>query len=200
MYVQCWFTCMIITNLSVACWVLLRLAENPYWKEKVKAEVDSLIALHTNTTSTEPLHKRLSAIPVTAWEDEMPVLDAVQRETLRLIQSGTVLRRNVIEDLKVDGKIIEKGAFLGYSLADVHHNPDIYHDPLRFDPDRFGVGRAEDRKGTMSFLGWGAGECPRTLINGCTHKDPRTSPLHGHESSQARDQIGCGSLPRRLRI
>jgi cytochrome P450 len=88
----------------------------------------------------------------------MPVLDAVQRETLRLISTGTALRRNVIEDLKVDGQAIEKGAFLAYSIADVHLNSDIYRDPLKFDPDRFGEGRAEDKKGSMVFLGWGAGE------------------------------------------
>jgi cytochrome P450 len=146
-----------LTRLA-ACWVLLQLAANPSWKEKVKAEVESLIDLHTNPTSTEPLHKRLSAIPVTAWEDSMPVLDAVQRETLRLINTGTALRRNVIEDLNVDGKAVEKGAFLAYSIADVHLNPDIYRDPLRFDPERFGEGRAEDKKRSMAFLGWGAGE------------------------------------------
>jgi cytochrome P450 len=101
---------------------------------------------------------RLSSIPVTAWEDSMPVLEAVQRETLRLVSSGTALRRNIVEDLKVDEHVVERGSFLAYSMADVHLNPDVYQDPLRFDPDRFGEARAEDRKGSMLYLGWGAGE------------------------------------------
>jgi cytochrome P450 len=140
-----------------ACWVLLQLAAHPSWREKVKNEVKSLMDVHTNTTSTEPLHKRLSAIPVTAWEESMPVFEAVQRETLRLVQSLTCLRRNLIEDIKVDGHVIKRGDFLAYSVTDAHLNPEIYQNPLQFDPDRFGEARAEDRKGTMSFLGWGAG-------------------------------------------
>lgn len=133
------------------------LAANPEWKHKVTAEVISLIEKHTNTTSTDHLHKRLSSIPITAWEDEMPVLDLVIRETIRLVITGAALRRNVLEDLQVSDKVVKKGAFMVYSLSDVHLNPDIYSEPEKFDPSRFELGRQEDKKSIFAYMGWGAG-------------------------------------------
>ncbi|KAH9477139.1 Cytochrome P450 monooxygenase [Psilocybe cubensis] len=143
-----------------SCWAIVYLASHPEWKAKVKAEINSLIEKHTNTVSTEPLHKRLAAIPISAWDDELPVLELVIRETLRLAISGTALRRNLIEELTIANGQVKKGDFVAYSLADVHLNPDIYEQPEKFDPSRFEAGREEDKKGTFSFLGWGAGRHP----------------------------------------
>jgi len=153
------FAGVINTGMNV-CWNLLYLGLNPEWKRKVGEEVQALIANHTDTLSTEPLHKRLAAIPMQAWEEKMPVLDAIIRETLRVIGTGTLLRRNIIKDMDIDGATIEKGDFLAYSVADVHHNPEIYPDPSRFDPGRFDVGREEDKKVPLAFLGWGVGRHP----------------------------------------
>ncbi|KAJ8523130.1 hypothetical protein ONZ45_g407 [Pleurotus djamor] len=138
-----------------SCWDMIYLASSPEWKGRVVSEVNSLLEKYT-PGSTEPIHQRLSSIPISAWEDEMPAMDLVIRETLRLTLSAAALRRNVLEDLKVDGKVIKKGDFLAYSLADVHLNPEIYSEPLKFDPSRFEAGREEDKKGTWSFLGWGS--------------------------------------------
>lgn len=91
------------------------------------------------------------------WDDELPVLELVIRETLRLSISGTALRRNLIDELTIANGHVNKGDFVAYSLADVHMNPDIYDQPEKFDPSRFEAGREEDKKGTFSFLGWGAG-------------------------------------------
>ncbi|TFK67928.1 cytochrome P450 [Pluteus cervinus] len=140
-----------------SCWALIFLCTNKEWRAKVQAEVNALIANHTNTTSSDPLHKRPATIPVSVWEDETPCMDAVIRETLRIVFNGTLLRRNVEEDLGIKDKTVGKGAFLAYQVADVHLNPDIYRDPLVFDPDRFGPGRDEDKKAQYAFLGWGAG-------------------------------------------
>ncbi|KAF9546460.1 cytochrome P450 [Agrocybe pediades] len=145
-----------------SCWALVFLASHPEWKDKVKAEIAALIEKHTDTTSTDPLHKRLSAIPVSAWDDEMPVLDLVIRETLRLIITGTALRRNLLEEMTISDGKIAKGDFVAYSVADAHLNPEIYTNPTEFDPARFGPGREEDKKGTFSYLGWGAGRHPCT--------------------------------------
>ncbi|KDR74009.1 hypothetical protein GALMADRAFT_71675 [Galerina marginata CBS 339.88] len=145
-----------------SCWALVFLASHPEWKDKVKAEVNAIIEKHTNTLSSDPLHKRLAAIPISVWEDEMPVLETVIRETIRLILTGAALRRNVLEELTVAGGLIQKGDFVAYSVADAHLNPEIYTQPNEFDPARFGPGREEDKKGTFSYLGWGAGRHPCT--------------------------------------
>ncbi|KAF5378786.1 hypothetical protein D9615_006939 [Tricholomella constricta] len=147
-----------VVNTGInSCWALLFLSYNKEWKEKVTAEVNALVETHTNSTSDEPLHKRLAAIPISVWEDEMPVMDTVIRETIRLVVNGAALRRNLDDDLHVSSKIIPKGNFVAYQVSDAHFNPDIYTNPMEFDPRRFGPGREEDKKQTFAYLGWGAG-------------------------------------------
>jgi sterol 14-demethylase len=141
-----------------ACWILLYMAYNKEWKRKIYQEIMDLVNKHTNSTSSEPIHKRLSAVPISVWEDETPVLEAVLRETLRMAINGTTLRRNVVQDLDIKGETIPRGHFLAYSQADAHMNADIYPNPTAFDPERFSPGRTEDKNQTHAFLGWGAGE------------------------------------------
>ncbi|KAF8238323.1 cytochrome P450 [Tricholoma matsutake] len=152
-----------VVNTGVsACWILLYMAYNKEWKQKIYEEVMSLVHKHTNSTSAEPLHKRLAAIPVSVWEDETPVLEAVLRETLRMAINGTTLRRNVVQDLDIQGEVISRGHFLAYSQADAHMNSEIYSNPTAFDPERFSPDRLEDKNQTHAFLGWGAGRHPCT--------------------------------------
>lgn len=143
--------------------MLLYLCAYPSWKTLAKSEIATLIQTHTDTdqNNTDLIHDRLSTIPVSAWEDEMPVLDSIIRETLRLTQTGTALRRNVLHDIDVSipqGKgqaIIPKGSFLAYCMADVHLDPQLYGDPFKFDPGRYE--REKNHSVQYSFLGWGAG-------------------------------------------
>lgn len=140
-----------------ACWALLNLGANPKWKERILKEYKALVANHTNTLSTEPLYKRLASIPLNAWEDELPSVDLVIRETLRFTTSGPTLRRNVQKDIVVDGVTIKRGDFIAYSTFEAHMNPDIYSNPTSFDPERYLEGREEDKKETSAYIGWGAG-------------------------------------------
>ena len=150
-------TTLIILSLQIACWALLYLSFHDEWKAKAKAEVDALVNKHTTNSSNEPLHQRLSSIHISALEDEMPVLDLIIRETLRISLAGFSFRRNLSEDLTFSGGLVKPGDFVVYPLADVHLNPDIYSRPNEFDPARFTPGREEDKKGTFSYLAWGAG-------------------------------------------
>ena len=151
---------LIIISLQIACWALVYISFYDGWKAKAKAEVNALVNKHTTNSSNEPLHQRLASIHVSAWEEEMPVLDLIIRETLRINMNRLSLRRNVLEDLTLSGVLIKPGDFVAYSLADVHLNPEIYSLPNEFDPSRFAPGREEDKKGMFSYLGWGAGAFP----------------------------------------
>lgn len=88
----------------------------------------------------------------------MPTLDLVLRETLRLTMNGTMLRRNLIEEISVANKKIRQGAFVAYPVSDAHLNPAIYTDPTQFDPTRFMLGREEDKKQSHAYVGWGSGK------------------------------------------
>jgi cytochrome P450 len=150
---------------TLASWALLHLGTNPKWKRKVTDECKALMDKYTDTTSSDPLHARLSTIPLNAWEEELPSLEAVIRETLRISVSITLIRRNIANDFKVGEATIRRGDFLAYSSSDVNHNPDIYTNPMTFDPDRYGPGREEDRKETFGYLSWGAGMYLTTMSN-----------------------------------
>jgi sterol 14-demethylase len=106
---------------------------NTEWKAKATAEIRALLSKHS-ASNTDALHTRLASIPLAAWEDELPALDAVIRETLRLVMGGIVLRRSLAPgELAVGAETLAPGEFLAYPLADVHLDPAIYPDPLRFD-------------------------------------------------------------------
>lgn len=136
---------------------MLHLGTNPKWKHKAIDECKTLVNKYTDTTSSDPLHARLATIPLDAWEEELPSLEAIIRETLRISGSGTFLRRNIANDIQIGEATIRQGDFLAYSTFEVNHNPDIYTNPMTFDPDRYGPGREEDRKETFGYLSWGAG-------------------------------------------
>lgn len=71
---------------------------------------------------------------------------------------GTAIRRNFDpEPLIIAGKKIPKGAFLAYTLADVHMNEEIYPQANKFDPGRFESEATGGGEKALTFLGWGAG-------------------------------------------
>lgn len=143
--------------LNPACWALIYLGGNNEWRNKVVAEVQNLITTYSNTSHSEPVHRRLSAIPLSAWEENMPVTDVVIRETIRLIKNGPAFRYNIANNLQLGGKTIDQGTFVLYRREDVHLNTSCYFDPLTFDPSRFCAPREEDKQGNLLFLGWGGG-------------------------------------------
>jgi cytochrome P450 len=125
----------------------------------VTAEIESFVSKHGTTGGSYAA--RLAEIPLTAWEEEMPILEACHSEMIRILMNGLAMRQNVSGEMKIDGVPIKKGDYIGYSLSDVHMNPDIYPNPKKFDPTRF---LGESRKAPLSFVGWGAGEFSSSLF------------------------------------
>ncbi|CAH1380093.1 unnamed protein product [Tenebrio molitor] len=67
----------------------------------------------------------------------MDYLERVIKETMRLFPAVPLIRRSVDEDPKLDSHVLPKGSDLIISLVSLHRRPDIWKDPLVFDPDRF---------------------------------------------------------------
>ncbi|KAJ7273156.1 cytochrome P450 [Mycena rebaudengoi] len=116
----------------------------------------SLLFNHGNSSPSDPLHCRFSTIALSAWEEEMPVLDAVIKETMRLALSGTALRRNMGGDTLIAHKTVRDRE----SFGDVHFDEHIYANPFLFDPGRFLETGDEETHVSFPFLGWGAGRHP----------------------------------------
>ena len=120
------------------CWMLIHLGIHTEWREKCKKEIQGLISRHLgDTLSSATLSEKLKAIPISAWEDELPILEACIRESQRLSVSVLALRRNLGEEMKISGKVVRRGDFLVYSSSDAHFNPDYYPEPCKYDPGRW---------------------------------------------------------------
>ncbi|KAL6327186.1 hypothetical protein AAG906_015225 [Vitis piasezkii] len=94
---------------------------------------------------------------------EMDVLYRCIKEALRLHPPLIMLLRSSHTDFSVttrDGKEydIPKGHIVATSPAFANRLPHIYKDPDRYDPDRFAVGREEDKAaGAFSYISFGGG-------------------------------------------
>ncbi|GAW09068.1 cytochrome P450 [Lentinula edodes] len=137
-------------------WILIYISMHSQWKMAIRSEVENVLSKHSFDIS-KPLYSRLSEVPLEAWEESLPTLDLVISETFRLVMNQTVLRRNIGEDVEIPGGQghVPSGAFVAYSNADAHLEPEIYDDPWSFKPDRFEHGKQKVL--SNDFLGWGAG-------------------------------------------
>lgn len=84
-------------------------------------------------------------------------------ETLRKHPVVGFIARIVENDYRLENTdvVIEKGVQVFVPTLGIHHDPDIYPDPEKFDPERFSS-EAICSRHPCAFLGFGAG--PRNCI------------------------------------
>ncbi|KAJ3566380.1 hypothetical protein NP233_g7040 [Leucocoprinus birnbaumii] len=116
------------------------------------------------TPTTPPtISQALNQIPLNVWEStaSTPVLDALIKETLRVAQPHTAMRRNVGPEFYIDGKRIETGDYVVYPFSDVHLDEDIYENAGGFKPERWlGEGnlKVPGKDVPFGYVGWGGGK------------------------------------------
>ena len=69
--------------------------------------------------------------------NRLELADRVVRETLRLHPAGVISPREAARDIEVGGHTITKGTLVLWSAHLAGRDPDVWNDPLHFDPDRF---------------------------------------------------------------
>lgn len=132
--------------------MITSLGGHPEWKSKARAEVRALLSEYSAcNVSCSSLQEQLASVPLEAWENHTPALDKIIRETLRVAQPHTAMRRNVGPEMYIDGMRVPSGAYVVYPFSDVHLNPTLYPDPWRFDPDR------TECTAPYEYVGWGGG-------------------------------------------
>jgi cytochrome P450 len=85
----------------------------------------------------------------------------VLHEALRLCPPGAGTMRSPTRDIVVDGYRVEAESIAVVSFYAMHHDPALWEDPLRFDPDRFLPERSKGRS-RWQYLPFGGG--PRSCI------------------------------------
>ncbi|KAF7360448.1 hypothetical protein MVEN_00775200 [Mycena venus] len=137
---------------TTASWIITFLGGHADWRYKAKTEVESLLTAYSDAATSE-LSSRLAGIPLEIWESQTPILDAIIRETLRVAQPHTAMRRNLGPEVYINDKLIPSGAYVVYPFSDVHLDPEIYPEPWCFDPSR----KPSNSNIDLPYVGWGVG-------------------------------------------
>jgi cytochrome P450 len=132
------------TITSSATTLVMLLARNPDWQQRLREEIAGL----------DP------QLPLTEQLDRLTLTDYAFREALRLMPPVPSLPRRALRDFSFGGFDIPAGTAVGIGVTWTHRMPDIWPDPLRFDPLRF---TPEASKGRHRFAwvpyGGGAHMC-----------------------------------------
>lgn len=149
--IQDYFTAATDTTAISVEWTISELINNPGVLRRAQEEVDRVSG-----------GKRLiceADIP------NLPYINAIIKETMRLHPPITMITRKGTQDCVVDGYLIPKGTILCLNIWAMGRDPNIWDNPLAFTPERFleGKGSALDIKGhNYELLPFGSGRrgCP----------------------------------------
>ena len=136
------------TSSNTLSFTLYHLALNPDVQDKLRKEI--IQAMESN--AKKPLYEVVQSVEY---------LDCVIMEAQRLYPATVQVNRECREDYDLNGIHIPAGTEILIPLYALHHDPDAWQDPEKFDPERF-RGPAKDARHAFQFLPFGAG--PRNCI------------------------------------
>nr|KAH0807222.1 hypothetical protein GEV33_015569 [Tenebrio molitor] len=137
------------TTAAALNFAFMLIACNKHVQEQIVEEIGMVLG----DARQKPTYKDLQ---------EMKYLERAVKEVLRLYPSVHFISRKLGDDLITgSGYKLPKGTITHLHIYDLHHNPDIYPDPERFDPDRFLPENCQNRH-PFAYLPFSAG--PRNCI------------------------------------
>ncbi|GER28187.1 cytochrome P450 [Striga asiatica] len=137
------------TTSTILTWIFKFLAENPSVLEAVTEEQEALIKWKEDCGESSGL----------SWADtkRMPKTSRVIQETLRVASILSFTFREAVEDIEFEGYLIPKGWKVLPLFRNIHHNPNHFLEPEKFDPSRFEVA---PKPNTFMPFGSGSHSCP----------------------------------------
>ncbi|KAI5069388.1 hypothetical protein GOP47_0015689 [Adiantum capillus-veneris] len=135
------------TTASVLTWLIKFLKSSPALLDSVTAEQESV------RQQKSSLDYKLT------WEDmkSMRLTTRVIQETLRVATILSFTFREAVEDVEYKGYIIPKGWKVLPLFRNIHHSPEFFPEPHKFDPSRFEV---PPKPNTFLPFGNGMHSCP----------------------------------------
>ena len=131
------------TSSGTSSWTLIELMRHPDVYAEVTSELDELYA-DGQEVSFHALR-------------QIPKLENVIKETLRLHPPLIILMRVAQGEFEVQGYPIHRGDFVATSPAISNRIPEDFPDPDAFDPDRYEKPREEDVLQRWTWIPFGAG-------------------------------------------
>ncbi|MDP9168792.1 MAG: cytochrome P450 [Actinomycetota bacterium] len=129
------------TSTSTATTMAYHLAANPQWQDRCRDESDRLGDGPVDIESLEKLES----------------LDLVMNESMRLVTPVQWAMRRAVRDTDLLGYHIPKGTNVIAYPGLNHRLPELWTDPMRFDPDRFAEPRNEHKRHRYAFSPFGGG-------------------------------------------
>lgn len=127
------------TTGNAMAWALYEIARDPAMAARIRAEVDEL----------EP-----DAI---CQPSRLPYTTRVFKEAMRRYPSGIWLPRTANTETELGGHAIAEGTSVICSPYLVHHDPQVWTDPDRFDPERF-VEDSDQPRSRFAYMPFGLGQ------------------------------------------
>lgn len=124
-------------------WTGILLNQNPQWIERLRAEQDRVLGDRTDLTLDD-----LRAMTELEW---------TIKEVLRMYPPIILMMRDVLKGFDYGGYHVPEGSMVITSPAVAHRIPGVFKNPNRFEPERFGPEREEDKKNAMSYIAFGGG-------------------------------------------
>lgn len=113
------------TTSAAISWTLFLIGSDPVIQQRVVDELDMIM---DGDRTRSPTMKELN---------DMKYLECCIKEALRLYPSVPLIARHIREDVKIDNYTIPVGTTAMIVTYMLHRNPEIYHKPEQFNPDRF---------------------------------------------------------------
>ncbi|MGB5695670.1 MAG: cytochrome P450 [Polyangiales bacterium] len=130
------------TSSVTTTWSLIELLRNPEYYEKVCAEVRGRFGGGETYT-----FESMRDVECTEWSI---------KEALRIHPPLFMLFRTAMEDCEVYGHFVKRGDWVCVAPIVAHREEAVFKDALRYDPDRYGPGREEDRR-PFAYVSFGGG-------------------------------------------
>jgi cytochrome P450 len=134
------------TTALMLTWAWHLLSHHPEVTEKLEAELASVLG---------------GRVPTSADVPRLRYTRMVIDESMRLYSPTWTVARDVREDDEIDGYRIPAGTMVMLSQYVTHRRPDVWPDPLRFDPERF-TPEAIKQRHRFAYFPFSAG--PRVCI------------------------------------
>jgi cytochrome P450 len=130
------------TSTSTLSFMMLELARHPEVAERLREEADRVLG------GEPPTVDRL--------EKELPYLDMVLDEVLRLYPPAWIGPRRAVREFEFGGYTVPRGAYVNYCSWASHRIPEVFPEPEAFIPERF----APERKAALprgAYVPFGGG-------------------------------------------
>lgn len=126
------------TTANTLAWCLYYMTQHPDWQERM----------------ARPLSEAENRSTLTRQAMKQPELDSFCKEVMRLHPVVPLVIRSVLSPVEWAGRSLSPGEYAGLATLNIHTDPSLYPEPLRFDPERF----LDAKPKRHEYLPFGGGE------------------------------------------